>query len=219
MDYQAAKWLKIPMLVDAEELKGLFSELGDFFLFSLGRVVQHRDRSLSRECVLGEVGGWIQQLKEGVVPLRSDFAQVFPFAFSSEKESLQEQKVGDDRFLMKIRRPVIQFQAHFFTYSSEEHKLYPGVFGPEAIFWGIQCSYPQIFIDEENNLFKVDERFPNTNYFRALQRWVRNATRPLTLRIDEKMKKSFPVRLGKRCFSWINTHPQLMRKGLQVEAK
>jgi hypothetical protein len=57
--------------------------------------------------------------------------------------------------------------------------------------------------------------FPNTSLFLALSRWVRQNTLPTPI-FDGAKRINLPVRLGKRCFSWIGNHPRLIEKGLYL---
>jgi hypothetical protein len=90
--------------------------------------------------------------------------------------------------------------------------------GKETITWGLQFSYPQVFQDPKSKSFsKVTNtlEFPNTALFLAQQKWMRQNTLPTPLIVQGK-KINLPVRLGKRCFSWIEKHPHLIEKGFQI---
>jgi hypothetical protein len=214
--YEAAKWLKVSLLADDQEFASLFSLLGDFFLFPLGRLISPGEKFLSRDLFLEETRRWKEKLIDQQVPLRSDLQKVVASALSVDEESVYLQEISEEKSLVKIRRPVIQIQAHFFTYSKEEKAIYSGVFGRESIFWGVQFSYPQIFFDPEEQAHKkVDESISNTRLFRTLQRWVRTATKPLFFLMDGERRVA-PFRLGKNCFSWIRRHPQIIAQGLEI---
>jgi hypothetical protein len=204
--YEAAKWLKIPVLLDVDEMRALFSALGSCTLVLLGRLVARDAAIVSQETFLQSVQQWIEALQKGRVPTQADLQRVLAAALTADLESLLLQEMGAGRVLVKPRRPVIQLQAHFFSYSAEEQKIYSGIFGKESIFWGVQFSYPQIYLDPKEQMHvKVGDQFPNTALFRTLQRWVRNATQPMKL-----YGKAFPLRMGKGCCSWIHQHPQLV---------
>jgi len=69
----------------------------------------------------------------------------------------------------------------------------------------MQFSYPQIFLDPSEQIHvKVDDHFSNTEVFRMIQRWMRDATSPIRIN-----GKAFPIRLGKKSRSWIHEHHQL----------
>jgi hypothetical protein len=63
---------------------------------------------------------------------------------------------------------------------------------------------------------KETPSFPNTVLFHQIQRWMRGATIPTPFLVDGK-GVNVPLRLGKRCLSWINTHAQLKAKGIRVK--
>lgn len=214
--YEAAKWLKVSFLADEEEFSELFSQLSPFILCPLGRIIAPEERFLPPEKFLEGIKGWSESLKGEKAPSREALQKVVASALSADQESLYVQQISPERILVKIRRPVIQIQAHFFTYSQEEKTIYSGVFGKESVFWGVQCSYPQIFFDPDDQEHKkVDDAFPNTTLFRTLQRWARHATVPVSFRINGE-KKTVPFRLGKNCYSWIGKHPHLAARNLEM---
>ena len=105
-------------------------------------------------------------------------------------------------------------------YSEHDGKFRPMVFGLDSVTWGLQFSYPQLFMDgRTKEAFAVveSEEFPNTALFHQLQRWMRQNTLPTPFLVDGKRVNS-PIRLGKACLPWINRHPQLAPKHLQVLA-
>ena len=106
----------------------------------------------------------------------------------------------------------MQLQPARLRYSKESEDFQIGVFG-EGISWGIQFSYPFLFQDENHEICKVDESFPNTHLFLTLQRFIRKKTKATPFLIGEK-RINVPVRLGLNCFSWINRHPDF--KGVAV---
>ena len=124
--------------------------------------------------------------------------------------------VDGDRQIIKVKKPVIQMQAHRIGYSSLDGKFRPMVMGKESISWGIQFSYPQIY-EDSGKVVKVNEsdQFPNTARFKKMQRWMRRHTIPTPFLADGK-RVNVPMRLGKQCLPWINTHPQLVEKNIGV---
>lgn len=213
-DYQAAKWLKVPVLADAEEFAALFQRLGSFGLYLLGTPAAESSLQITPEAFLFAVRGWIGKLQAGFAPSMSDCRTVLAAALTSDPECLWMQELSQGRTLMKIRRPVIQVQAHFFSYSPDEKSFHSMVFGKESIFWGVQFSYPQIFM-ESGEPRKVDSSFANSALFQEIRRWSRDETRATPFLIGEE-RVNVPIRLGKRCFSWIAHHPQLVKYNLGV---
>lgn len=88
------------------------------------------------------------------------------------------------------------------------------VFGQTSLFWGVQFSYPQIFMDSGDPK-KVDGSFANTSLFQEIRRWARDETRATPF-LFQGERINVPIRLGKNCFSWINRHPQLLQYNLGV---
>jgi hypothetical protein len=66
--FQAAKWLKIQMLVDAEELASLMQAVGVFSIYPLAGSLPIDAFPMLQESYLAAYGSWIEELKAGGTP-------------------------------------------------------------------------------------------------------------------------------------------------------
>jgi len=216
---QASKWLKTQLLVDAAELQSLFEALGPIFIYQISGIIKPGGGRISAEEFLRVYAGYIDSLKAGVLPPDSSYRQLFSSVITSSLDSLYAVEVGPQQQLIRITLPVIQLQAHRLDYSSVDGKFRSMVLGPESIVWGIQVSYPQLYENPQTSKIEqvIDSpQFPNTKLFKILQKWVRHQTAPTPFVVGE-IRTNVPIRLGKQCFSWINNHPQLIKKGISVK--
>lgn len=216
---QASKWLSYPLLIDSDEMEALLAELGDFDIYRVSGVSTRGEERISRETFLQTYNNYIHALKRGESYPESLYRSVFSSVFSVNEDALFLVYVGDNQQLVKIAKPVIQLQSHRISYSPVDGKFRSMVWGPDSISWGIQFSYPQIFQDfhtKEVRQIADTPEFPNTALFRLLQRWGRYHTVATPFIVDQR-KVNVPIRLGKRCFPWINNHPQLISQGLSVQ--
>jgi|SRR5579872_1384283 len=205
--YQGSKFLKYQVFCDAEELAPLFKE--SFTLFPLTGLCG--GQPLAPSYFLDEYRSWTQMLREGKIPPDAQLRKIVACAMTADLEALWLQPVADGRFIVKISKPVIQIQAHFFTYSSIDGVFRPMTMGPESIFWGLQFSFPQIYQNPKTmELLEVEES-ANTELFQKVKRWVRDSTRATPFVVDGK-KVNATIRIGKNSFSWIKNHPQLAAK-------
>lgn len=216
--FQASKWLAYQVLLDTPELEHLLKTLSplEIFLTSISDSQQVR---LSQEAFLRTYDDYVSCLKRGELPEEANFRVPFSSIFTASTEEIYAIKVGTNKQLIRVLRPVIQLQAHRMHYSSDDGKFRPMVFGKDSILWGLQFSYPQIFKDNSTKeYYQVleGERFINTALFRLLQKWMRQNTMPTPFLVEGKVI-NIPMRLGKKCLSWVNKHPQLSLKGLQVK--
>ena len=211
--YQASKWLKIQMLVDGEEMASLLSALGDFWIFPMTGVVD--GKPISHEFFVEEYGRWIKGLKSGKIPTSEQLRKLLACVFIEDLSSLWLQEVAEGKFLTKIQKPVVQVQTHYFSYSAVDDVFRPMSMGKESIFWGIQFSFPQIYQDPKTmELCKAEEG----SLFRKIQLWARESTRATPFMVEGK-KTNSPIRLGKKCFSWIDCHPQLIEQKISIFQK
>ena len=218
---QATKWLKIQLLIDAGEMENLFTALGPFEIFIAGAVTDKGGGKVAQEDFLKVYSQYIQTLKAGKIPLESDFRQFFSSVFTKDNGALFTMPLGSEKQLLRLAKPVIQLQPHSLDYSTHDQKFRAMVYGLESVLWGLQFSYPQLFQDPETkDALQVDVSpyFPNTELFRNLQRWVRGHTVPTPFLVEGK-KINVPMRLGLNCLEWINHHPQLSKKNIQVLKK
>ncbi|MEI8364940.1 MAG: hypothetical protein WCF65_00850 [Parachlamydiaceae bacterium] len=215
---QASKWLECQALIDAQEMTALFDCLGPFFLYACGVVSEVGCGEVSRENFLDCYAVYIDSLKRGVSPDPASYRPMFSTAMSVTTETFFAVPVSDNRQIIRVSKPLVQLQAHHMSYSTVDKKFHPMVFGLESISWGIQFSYPQLFRDDHTKqveAVKDTPAFPNTHLFHALQKWVRQHTIPTPFQA-EGVPVNVPMRLGKQCLSWINSHPHLAKKEIIV---
>lgn len=208
--YQGSKWLKFQVLCDREELEKLFSI--PFEIYPLTGVISLSQVPMAKSFFLDEYASWIEALKQGRIPTDAELRRTLACAFSPDPNALWLQKVGEERYLMKIAQPVVQVQAHYFAYSPLDGVFRPMSMGAESIFWGLQFSFPQIYQNPKTmELSEVGQ----SSFFQNIREWVRETTRATPFTVEGK-KTNVPIRLGKNCFTWIHSHPQLAARGIHV---
>ncbi len=207
--YQGSKWLKFQVLCSSEELQDLFNQFEPFFLFPLSGIVN--GEKLSKEMFLKEYGSSIEGLKNGGSP-EDSFLRKMTCVCTDDEDALWLQEIPGKGYLTKIKKPVLQIQAHYFSYSKEDGVFRPMSMGQESIFWGLQFSYPSIYQDPKTMEL---HQAPKNRLFENVKQWIRNATRPTPFVVGEQ-KINSPIRLGKNCFSWIHSHPGLKNKEISI---
>lgn len=213
---RVSKSLKYPVLIDIEEMRSLFMHLGDFCIYVVSEVVNRETAAVSQEEFLERYAGYVDALKSGTLPDERPLKRYFSSIFSLSPEPLYAQQVGEERFLVKSLKPIIQLQSHHFFFSQVDHKFHSMVSSEGSVTWGIQFSYPQIYQDPKSLEFSkvsVSSDFPNTALFLRLVQWLRKNTQPTPF-IHGGKRENVPIRIGKQCLSWINVHPQLVEQGL-----
>lgn len=216
---QATKWLKYPVLIDAEEMQGLIAHLGKFRMFHVSGPVASGKGEIAASDFLKCYTEYVETLKQGKMPsLEGNVRALFSCVWTLSTDILYAVSVPGEKEVIKVERPVIQLQPHKFDYSASEEKFRSMVFGLDSILWGIQFSYPQLYQDDEMQIKKVvdNEEFPNTKMFKLLQQWVRHETMATPFIVDGK-QFNVPIRIGKKCLPWINNHPQLEARSIQVK--
>jgi len=208
--YQGSKWIKFQVLADPDELALLFSRLRPFSIYPLTGIVD--GHSIAPESFLAEYRSWIEDLKAGKIPDDRSLRKILAAAFIDDPEALWLQEIPGKGYLAKIGKPVLQVQAHWFSYSEEDRVFRPMSMGLKSVFWGLQFSYPGIYQDAKTMDLKEvqDERL-----FETMRLWVRESTRATPFVVAGQRTNS-PIRLGKAAFSWIGKHPQLASQGIFI---
>lgn len=209
--YQASKWLKLQVLCEVDELASLFAKIGPVHLYPLTGLVSLDQTQLTEEHFLAEYGCWIEKLKQGKLPTDAELRKILACALSKEPDTCWLQEVGK-KYLVKIGKPVIQVQSHFFTYSKVDGVFRPMSMGMGSVFWGIQFSFPQVYQDPKTMELLEPKDSPNRELFHKIREWSREETRSTPFVVEGK-KIQVPIRLGKKCFPWIHNHPQLVSIG------
>jgi len=208
-----SKLLKIPVLLDAEEMEDLLSS--PFEIYFVQGICLKGEGRISKQFFLEVYREYISALKEGKVVCHSAVKALFSSIFTKSSDILYAIEVEEGKQIIKATKPVIQLQMNHLHYS-EEGEFRAMAYGKDNISWGVQFSYPQIYQDPKTyEVFQVKEEFPNTALFKELQKWIRANTVATPFVIGGK-RKNAPIRIGRRCLSWISAHPQLKERHIEV---
>jgi hypothetical protein len=213
-----SKTLKVPVLLDVLEMKGLLSSLEGAHLYLVQGLCKKNEGILTPEDFLEIYADYISFLKKGQTPPQGPFRAPFASVLSISSDVLYSIDVEENARLIKASKPVIQLQTNRITYSADDATFRSQLFGEGGIEWGVQFSYPQLYQDPKTqDVLDVDESplFPNTKAFRNLQKWIRYNTVPTPF-VVEGRRINAPIRLGKECFSWMGAHPDLKAKWIAI---
>jgi hypothetical protein len=216
---QVSKWIKVQVLLDDSEIQQLIQMLGTVFFVVVSAPVKADEAVIPSSVFLEKYADYIHLLKQGQVPSVDEFRRFFSCAVSATLETFYAIAAGNDKFLIKPTKPVLQLQAHQFFYSDLDGKFHPMVLSSESVSWGLQISYPQLFQDPATRqVVKVIDSpdFPNTAMFTKLFRWMRSFTLPTPFQAKGGVRINSPIRIGKQSLAWIKNHPQLKQKEIQV---
>jgi hypothetical protein len=218
---QVSKWVKLPLLVDVHEMEDLLlRHVPPFKMYDVQRVTQADGGIVDPSFFLEGYSRYIACLKEGKTPTAPEFRSLFSLAWSVHEEALVSIHVEETakRRLLKVILPSVQTQLNQIRYSPGEKVFLTQVFGPDTLYWGIQIGFPHLYLDPKTFEATHTRDFPNMALFLAIQKWVRANTVPTPFIVGE-VKVNSPIRLGKSCFSWIHTHPQLAPQGIRIDGR
>ncbi|MGK5594289.1 MAG: hypothetical protein ACSNEK_02900 [Parachlamydiaceae bacterium] len=218
ISFQASKWLHLAILCDVAELKSLFEALGEKRIVATAGVRNVGEEVINEAKFLENYARYIDALKNGVEIPPSQLFLWFTTAISVDLDHFFKIPVTETRGIIRVQKPVIQIQPHWFSYSLTDKKIRSGTFSLDNISWGLQFSYPQLYENPSSKqIHKVllDPSFTNTPLFKILQKWVRENSRATPFKIGDDTINA-PIRIGMQCFPWISQHKGLANKGIHV---
>lgn len=213
-----SKWLSLQVLLDPSEMEQLLAALQNISIFQIDKLVPKESGLISVDEFNLAYSEYANALKEGRIPDEKAFRNVSQSVITLNSDPLYSIPVDDARRIIKIIGPVILMQPHRLDYSGFDGKFRSMTMSADSITWGVQFSYPQLYQNPKTyEIEKVMQqpKFVNTEAFHIIQKWIRYNTQPTTFLVEGK-KITSPVRLGKVAFSWVNAHPGLIKRGIQV---
>lgn len=214
---QASRWQRLHVLLMPHELEKLLNDLGNPFLLLMGRFYSLEEFTRQREQFLTCYSQYITDLSHGSPIDEETYQQYFSAALSGDLDPLYLLEGAQATYLLRANLPIIQLQYHSFDYSPLDGQVRSMVYGQDTISWGLQFSYPQLYIDPKTKEIcqTNSDLVANAALFKQLQRWVRRNTAPTHFVYAENSFYS-SIRLGPGCLPWINKHPQLANHNLKI---
>ncbi len=214
-----SKYLSYDVLLDASEMQDLISYLGDIYLCNLSELITIDRAISSKEDFMQKYSAYVTSLVDSKEKFEDSETRIFSSFITKDLKSVYAFEMKDGKCLIKQKEPMLQMRSHSFSYNRENDTFHSMNFGESTIAFGVQFSYPQIFQDPKtkkiHHVLKEDQ-FLNNLLYKNLVKWMRKNTKPTPFLIDGK-RKIATFRLGKNCFSWINSHRGLLQNKLVVD--
>lgn len=191
--YDVSKFLHLQMLLTPRELEKLFADLGFFEIYD-NSCVQTEKKALPQEEFLKIYRTYFDSL------FTKEKVSIGGYAVTCDPNAVKGINVADGRVLIKPALPVIQLKEHSFIYG-QDGAFHSNVHGEDVIRWGIQWSFPQIFVDPETKMVHhvlKEEKFLNAELFRKAMKWMRYNTKPTPFNIEGRIKRA-TFRIGLLC--------------------
>jgi hypothetical protein len=215
---QVSKWVKIPLLVDVHEMEELIQQIPVFKLYDVQRITHQDEGIYDPSHFLDKYRSYVAYLKQGEIPPLAEFRFIFSTLWSVTDSALYALPAQEGKRLLKALKPSVQTQLNQIRYAKEEKVFRSQVFSSDSISWGLQIGFPHLFLDPTTCETGKTRDFENMPLFSAIQRWIRRATVPTPFLVEGARINS-PIRLGKGCFSWIASHPQLRECGIEIDRR
>src|SRR5262245_37533284 len=130
---QASKWLNIQLLISAEEMRQLVSDLnstlGQFQIFLTNRVTTRDGAKISQDQFLEAYSQYVATLQSGRQPPKDESYTLFSSIWTLSSGVLKVQKIDETRQLLQLTQPAVQLQPHAMTYSREDGKFHSMSYG------------------------------------------------------------------------------------------
>ncbi len=184
---QASKWLKHRALLSGAELDALIAALPPFRIFNVASLVPLEEAEIPLSQFRTAYHEYASSIAVGKTP--SVDREIFSTVWTTSLDALYAFEAKQDLYMVKPRLPVVQLSHHRFQFSEETGEFYSMVHSDDAISWGLQFSYPQIFsnsIRAEVCEVLKEVSMPNNVLFQSIAKWMRNHTRPTPFLHREK---------------------------------
>lgn len=215
MPYSAAKFQKTSALLEVAELRSLFntleSEVGKLYFYHIGAV-------LEESLLQGSIESIVELYGESLVALKNnEKIKPLSIAMTLDPNTLYMIDAGGGKRIVKFLTPSIHITSTAICYLPELQEFKEKLYGSDLISWGLQFSYPQLFQEHKSQLVQNPlQEGVNAKLFKLQQRWLREHTKP-TFFLTEKGQIKTAIRLGKECYSWINSHPKLQKAHIHID--
>lgn len=214
---QASRWQRLQVLLSPEDLDLLLADLANPTILLTGRFYPLSAFNTHLSAFKTFYRSYIDTLRQGLLPSEEQCRQLFSAILTATLQPLYLLNGPHNEYLLRTSLPVIQLQHHSFSYSPLDNQVRSMVYGQETIFWGLQFSYPNLYIDPITKAIcqTTDDAATNSSLFKQLQRWLRHHTIPTSfLATDSRCNSS--IRMSPSCLSWLPHHPQLQQQQLVV---
>ena len=215
---QVSRFLQQQVLLEPTELKTLLESLEGALHFYASSGLAVGKTEVSLEEVLMSYADYIQGVRSGNEIDPSILRKNLTLLMTVGNNDVYSQELSQGRVIARAISPVIMIQAHTLAFSAEDRCCRSMVLGPDALYWGLQFSYPQLYQDPSTQeVLSVDrsEKYPNTALYFSIQKWLRHNSQALNVKMQDTAFRS-PIRLGLSCESWINQMEVLQEKGVEL---
>ncbi len=190
--YLVSKFLYARMLLAPLEFQELLNLYRGASFFPTGRVLSVGEENLTEEAIFEEYQAYFSSLKS------SEAKPLSPKLLTKDKDALYRQELSSGKFLFKPILPLIQVSEHRLVVTSDG-RIEPMVYGSSTVRFGVQFSFPTLFMDEGvPQAVLKEKKYLNSELFRLIQRFVRDKTEPASFIVQGK-KIVTPLRIGKTC--------------------
>jgi len=213
----ASKYLKTFFLIDPEEMEAFLEYIQPISIFCTSRVIDDQV-DLSTKEFLSIYRRYVQEIKTTLDPQLDFCKQAFHSIFTKDRSILESIDLKGGKKLYRTKQPAVQLRACFIGYSSIDDTFHPMSLGKRSIPWGIMVSFPQIVQNPKTQEILDAKEFVDYSLYRKMTKWMRSNTTPTPFSVHGKTVVE-PVRLGKKCFGWIDDYPFLKELQIKVEKR
>lgn len=189
--YLVSKWLRFQLLLTVETFKELLDFLSVEVLFGVAGPDVKEELVYSKETYLAVYKAYLEALQRRDEKLIKELMKKLCVAIAYEKQAFYQIELADNRCLIKIKEPSIQFRPFNFIYHKELQQFLMQVKSKEAINFGLEISFPQIFQDPKTaqilHVFK-DQKLVSARGFKKVQSFVKSKTKPAKFLIEDQIK-------------------------------
>ena len=201
---KASKFIKHQFFLSSQDLKRFFHQFEKIVYIPVGKVFEKDEPIPSIDEFFVAYQTYESRLLSAEQKDVNDLRLSLSGAFSLDEKAFGFQEIQSGKKIFKPIKPVMQFQLLSFIIGID-HKIH-FTLGKETTYFGLQVLFPQLFIDQDNQIKNglKEEDSPNANLFRKFVSFLRDETHLITFQLPQGSLKS-TIRVTQELFDQIKT--------------
>lgn len=186
--FQASKWLTLPLLLTPGEMLSLLTLLPEW-IAPLSGIIPEEEAIIPKPLFLELYSNYAKEIELGTKRPFIDPRLTCVFTDMLDKLRAISTPQG---LIIRVIRPALFVQPYMLHYSKETGKFVDATHSLDSFAWGLVFSTPLLFRNPETQQVEKN-RDP---YFQKIQKWARTHTVPTPFLVEGKII-NFPARISK----------------------
>ncbi len=212
---KASKFIKHQFFISSDDLRRFFSEFNELVYLPVGKVFEKAEKLPSLDDFLSAYKIYERRLLIEEIQDVNDIRIPLSGAFSLTQDAFGYQELQHGKKIFKPIKPVMQFQLLSFIIGIDQKIHF--TLGKETTYLGLQVLFPQLFIDQDNQIKNglKEEDSQNAQLFKKFVSFLRDKTQLITFHLPSGSIKS-TIRVTQELFNQIKTLSRYQKLKMEI---